>query len=113
MYAIIFNLNYYIIGPLNQWMLHIYLHFIRLKNICIHTISFFMHPNQKTHISLPQREGQRFSDAYCQRIMEQVKHENIACKNNLNHAPGKVDMILELFLDNMTIDFSNQVVMDG
>lgn len=42
--------------------------------------------------------------------MEQVKHENTICKETLDHAQGKVDMILELFLDNITSNFSYQVV---
>lgn len=43
--------------------------------------------------------------------MEKVKHENVMCKESLGHTQGKVDMILELFMDSMTTDFSNQVVV--
>lgn len=44
--------------------------------------------------------------------MEHIKHESTLCKESLNHTQGKVDMILGLILDNMTTDFSNQVMMD-
>lgn len=40
--------------------------------------------------------------------MEEVEYENTMCKETLDHAQGKVDTILELFIDNMTTDFSDQ-----
>lgn len=43
--------------------------------------------------------------------MEHVNYENAMCKESLDHAQGKVGMILELLLDNMTTNFSDQVVM--
>ncbi|KAI5407167.1 hypothetical protein KIW84_053424 [Lathyrus oleraceus] len=41
----------------------------------------------------------------------QVKHESTICNESLDHAQGKVDMILELFLDCMTTNFSDRVVI--
>lgn len=32
-------------------------------------------------------------------------------KESLDHVEGKIDMILELFMDNMTTNFSDQVVV--
>lgn len=42
--------------------------------------------------------------------MEKVEHEKAICKESLDHTQGKV-VILELFLDNMTTNLLDQVVI--
>lgn len=39
--------------------------------------------------------------------MEKIKHENAICKEILDHTQGKVDMILKLFMDSVTTDFTD------
>lgn len=43
--------------------------------------------------------------------MEKVEHRNAICKDSLDQAQGKVDMILELFMDSMTTNFSDRVII--
>ena len=72
-----------------------------------------MHVNQKELIlSFPKPERQGSSDANHQIIMEQGKYESTMCKRSLGYNQDKADMVLELFMDNMTINFPNQVAID-
>lgn len=41
--------------------------------------------------------------------MEHVKHENVMSKESLDYAQGKADMIFELSMDSMTMNFSYRV----
>lgn len=80
--------------------MHTYVHF------------HFTHTSQKKlTLSLPQPEGQWFSDTNHQRIVEQVKHENTVWKKSLDHIQGMDAMVLELFLDKLTMDFSDQIMI--
>ena len=42
--------------------------------------------------------------------MEHDNHESTMWKKNLDYVQGRDDMTLELFMDSLTIDFSDRVV---
>ena len=73
--------------------------------ICIPPLTYAYTHAFAFHAYKPER-WRRFPDENRQRIMEQIMYKEI-----LAHAQGKVDMILEFFQDNMTTNFSDQVVM--
>lgn len=44
--------------------------------------------------------------------MEHGKYESTMCKKSLGHNQEKTDMVLEIFMDIMTMDSPNRVAMD-
>lgn len=73
----------------------------------------FMHAIQKNlTLSFPPPERQRFIDTNHRRIMEHGKYDSTMRKRSLGHNQYIVNMVLGLFMDNMTTDFPNQVAID-
>ena len=83
---------------LNLWMLHNYLHFCSQHTHSFIFISCML--TRKHTLFIPSSKRERFADTDHRRIME--KGKNI----------DRVDMVLGLFLDRMTTNFLNQVVIN-
>lgn len=76
-----------------------------------HHMHTFMHTNQKKltfFLAHPEDEDSRRGSL---KNHGKVEHGDAICKESLDHTQGKVDMILELFLDSITMNFSDQVVI--